>query len=76
MKKIRSIEFPEKDQPLRNDVSMLCSLLGEVMVEQNGADLLDQVETVRKAAILRREGDSESAQSLEETLNELDTDRL
>ncbi len=76
MSEIRKITFPEKDQPLRDDVSLLGRLLGEVMVEQDGEELLRQVEMVRKAAILRREGESESAQTLEHTLAELSTARL
>jgi phosphoenolpyruvate carboxylase len=75
MTEIRDIEFPEKDQPLRDDVSMLGHLLGEVIVEQHGPELLEQVESVRKAAILRREGKAGDAQSLEGTLRELPTDR-
>ncbi|NNE04374.1 MAG: phosphoenolpyruvate carboxylase [Xanthomonadales bacterium] len=78
MTRIRKIEFPEKDQPLREDVSMLGRLLGEVIVEQHGEELLEQVEYVRKASILRREGDSQKADRLEHTLKQLgpETHRL
>ncbi len=72
MEEFRNIQFPEKDQPLRNDVSLLGRLVGEALVEQHGAGLLQQVEAVRKAAILRREGDDASAEVLERTLGELD----
>jgi phosphoenolpyruvate carboxylase len=56
MPEIRRIELPEKDRPLRADVSLLGSLVGEMIAEQHGAELLETVEAVRKAAILRREG--------------------
>jgi phosphoenolpyruvate carboxylase len=53
---IRQIEIPEKDLPLRADVSLLGSLVGDVLVDQHGQGLLDRVEAVRKAAIRQREG--------------------
>ncbi len=56
MSKLRHIDLPEKDAPLRADVSLLGSLVGDVLVDQHGDDLLERVETVRKAAIRQREG--------------------
>jgi len=53
---IRQIEIPEKDLPLRADVSLLGSLVGDVLVDQHGQALLDRVEAIRKAAIRQREG--------------------
>ena len=55
MNEIRPVELPEKDLPLRADVSLLGSLVGQMLVEQHGQGLLQQVEVIRKAAILRRE---------------------
>lgn len=51
----RQIEFPDKDQPLRDDVSVLGALVGEVIREQCGAALYQAVESARVAAIRRRE---------------------
>jgi phosphoenolpyruvate carboxylase len=75
MSDIRHIELPEKDRPLRADVSLLGSLVGEVLVDQHGPDLLEQVEAVRKAAILSREGEGAPAADLAEFLDGLDADR-
>ena len=51
----RRIEFPDKDAPLRDDVSTLGALVGEVIREQGGATLFQAVEAARVAAIRRRE---------------------
>ncbi len=51
----RSIEFPEKDIALRDDVNTLGAIVGEVLVEQYGRELFDRVESLRVAAIARRE---------------------
>jgi phosphoenolpyruvate carboxylase len=53
---VRQIDLPEKDRPLRADVSLLGSLVGEVLVDQHGPGLLELVESVRKIAIRQREG--------------------
>ena len=68
MSDIRQIDIPEKDRPLRADVSLLGSLVGEVLVDQHGPELLERVEAVRKASILRREGDPESRGDLDRAL--------
>jgi len=59
---IRQIEIPEKDLPLRADVRLLGSLVGDVLVDQHGQDLLDRVEAVRKASIRQREAPSAEAE--------------
>jgi len=71
MTDIRQIEIPEKDLPLRSDVSLLGSLVGDVLVDQHGQQLLDRVEAVRKASIRQREGSGED-DSLDEALSGLE----
>jgi phosphoenolpyruvate carboxylase len=52
---LRHVDFPRTDQPLREDVKRLGSLVGEILADQLGADFLAEVERVRAAAIRRRE---------------------
>ena len=52
---LRSVESPATDILLREDVKQLGALVGEILAEQEGADFLSQVETIRVAAIQRRE---------------------
>jgi phosphoenolpyruvate carboxylase len=59
------IKFPPKHLALREDVHRLGALVGEILREQGGDELFDQVEGDRTAAIARRNGDAEAAQSLE-----------
>ncbi len=58
---------PVKDNPLRRDVRSLGTLLGQVLLEQGGKDLLASVERLRKLMIQRRErgrGDSSDSAAL------------
>jgi phosphoenolpyruvate carboxylase len=47
-------EFPERHQPLREDIHTLGDLLGQVLREQGGDTLFDLVEQDRQLAIERR----------------------
>jgi phosphoenolpyruvate carboxylase len=72
---IRQIEIPEKDLPLRADVSLLGSLVGDVLVDQHGQGLLDRVEAVRIAAIRQREGTG-SETELDAALSRLEPEQV
>ena len=76
MNEIRKIELPEKDLPLRADVSLLGSLVGQMLVDQHGPQLLRHVEAVRKAAIQQRESEDDSGDELELALNSLDPEQI
>ena len=53
----RTILFPPKDVPLREDVRMLGALVGEMLRDQGSEDFYRTVEAARQAAIRRREAD-------------------
>jgi phosphoenolpyruvate carboxylase len=62
---IRSqIHFPPQHEALREDVHALGSLVGEILLEQGGPELLATVEQDRVDAIGRREGDPECSADL------------
>ena len=60
----QSIQFPVKDTALREDVHALGGLIGETLRDQGGEEFFERVEGDRRAAILRREGDSQGAADL------------
>ncbi len=53
----RSLEFDAPDIPLREDVRRLGALVGDMLAEQVSPEFLAEVERVRTAAIVRRQGD-------------------
>lgn len=71
---LRHVEFPPKDDPLRQDVRILGDLVGSVIREQGGAALFDCVESARHGAIRRREGVDGAAAELESVLSGLEAD--
>ncbi len=58
------IHFPPKHAALREDVHALGELIGEMLREQGGEQLLETVEQDRVLAIRRREGDEAAAAEL------------
>ena len=57
-------ELERFSAPLRADVRRLGSVLGEVIAEAGGKDLLEDVERIRKAAIDLRAGRGDAAAGL------------
>jgi len=70
------VPFPEKDQPLREEVRILGALLGEVLIDQEGQEFFDEVEASRHDAIARRQGDLAAEARLVERIAASDPDRL
>jgi phosphoenolpyruvate carboxylase len=60
-----NLQFPTKETALREDVHALGSLVGEVLRDQGGENLLKLVEDDRVAAIGRREGVPEGTVTLD-----------
>ena len=50
------LEFPSKDQPLRDDVKRLGALVGDVLREQEGDVFFRLVEDMRQASVAARDG--------------------
>ena len=68
---LRATDLPATDQALREDVRKLGALVGDILAEQEGEAFLDKVESVRVAAIGRREAGQPAAE-LAQTLKGLD----
>ncbi|MEE4331099.1 MAG: phosphoenolpyruvate carboxylase, partial [Wenzhouxiangella sp.] len=54
------IDFPPRHEPLRDDVSLLGSLVGEMLREQCGDELFERIDGARTAAIERRSGQGDA----------------
>ena len=52
---LRHVEFGPADDRLREDVNLMGALVGGILSEQGGRELFEQVESLRRTAILRRE---------------------
>jgi phosphoenolpyruvate carboxylase len=63
--------------PLAREVKLLGALLGQVIVEQAGLELFEEVERIRRAAIAARQGeDPSAADGLDAAFTALDVDRV
>ncbi len=65
------IYFAEKDEALRKDVHELGVMAGNLLIEQGGEALYKTVESARRDAIARREGDQKASARLEKLLGKL-----
>ena len=62
----------DKDAPLKEDIRLLGRLLGDVLREQEGAEVFDVVETIRQTAVrFRREDDADADLELRTLLKKL-----
>ena len=68
---------PDPHAPLRDDIRLLGSLLGDTLRQQVGQVLFDQVETIRRLGKKARDGDPDATRQLNQTLAALsDADLL
>jgi phosphoenolpyruvate carboxylase len=68
----QDITFEQKDQPLRDDVRILGSLVGELLRDQGGEELFELVEKARLRSIRRREGNEKPGEELADLVKNLD----
>jgi phosphoenolpyruvate carboxylase len=67
-----SVEVPDKDVPLRDDIRLLGRILGDTVREQEGEATFEIVERIRQTSIRFHRDDEEAARhDLETTLNSL-----
>ena len=59
---------------LGHDIRLLGNLLGKIIIEQHGQDAFELVESVRKTAIARRNGDESASQQLTDLIHDMDLD--
>ncbi|WOE30873.1 MULTISPECIES: phosphoenolpyruvate carboxylase [unclassified Acinetobacter] len=64
------------DAPLREDVRLLGNLLGEILKEQVGQDLFNQVEQIRALSKGARDGQAEAEQQLATLLSSLNDEEI
>jgi phosphoenolpyruvate carboxylase len=72
----RSIGTARARDPLAREIKLLGALLGQVIVEQEGEELLDLVERIRRAAIaVRKTGTAEDRRALSAALDAVEPQR-
>jgi phosphoenolpyruvate carboxylase len=70
LSEVHPIEIPEKDLPLRDDIRLLGRILGDTVRAQEGEEVFDLVERIRRTSVrFHREEDDNARQELEEILN-------
>ncbi len=68
----QDITFELKDQPLRDDVRVLGTLVGELLKDQGGEAFFELVENARQRSIRRREDNEGPGEGLAELVSNLD----
>jgi len=68
----QDITFKDKEQPLRDDVRTLGTMVGDLVRQQGGEALFDLVESARLSAIRRREGNEKPGEELFRIVENLD----
>src|SRR6476620_1577960 len=72
MASLDTIEVPEKDLPLRDDIRLLGRVLGDTVREQQGEAVFAVVERIRQTSVrFHRDQDDAARRELEATLNSL-----
>src|SRR6266481_5146201 len=71
MASLNTIEVPEKDLPLRDDIRLLGRILGDTVREQQGEAVFGVVERIRQTSIRFHRGEAAARRELEATLNSL-----
>jgi phosphoenolpyruvate carboxylase len=70
------INDAEKDRPLREDIRLLGRILGDTVREQEGEEVFELVEQIRKASIrFHRDNEVGARRELEATLDSLNADQ-
>ncbi|MCE9570595.1 MAG: phosphoenolpyruvate carboxylase, partial [Rhodocyclales bacterium] len=66
----------DKDQPLRDDIRLLGRLLGDTVREQEGAELFERVEEIRRLSLrFHRDDDLAAREEMEAVLQQLPRER-
>ena len=68
----QDVTFEMKDQPLRDDVRILGTLVGDLIRDQGGDELFEIVENARLRSIRRREQNEKPGEELAELVRNLD----
>jgi phosphoenolpyruvate carboxylase len=76
MDRLDPIEPSEKDAPLRYDIRLLGRILGDTVRDQEGADVFELVEHIRRTGVqFHRNADETARQELQKIMSDLPTDR-
>src|SRR5215472_3952332 len=76
MDRLDTTETPEKDAPLRYDIRLLGRILGDTVRAQEGEEVFDLVEHIRKSGVqFHRDADEGARQELQSIMSRLPIDR-